>query len=105
MRIMYVANFKSRAFTGKTTWSESRHTALMRHLRKRISLIHELGKLVCSKECIDYTRYSPCINKIGRPHFFIMNAHAFTDGSGHTSETNIELLCKLLSNRADTTVS
>ena len=45
VRVMYVADFKACTLTGETARAKSRKTALMRKLRQRIVLIHELRKL------------------------------------------------------------
>src|SRR5260221_8729056 len=45
-----VAHFESRAFTGKTTWSKSRKTPLVRNFAQRIGLVHELAQLRTAEE-------------------------------------------------------
>src|ERR1700730_615723 len=95
MGIVNVAHFESCALSCKTTWSESRHTTLMRHFCKRIRLIHELRKLVCSEECINDARYGACIDKISRTDLLIMNTHAFTDRTRHAGKSDVKLLSKL----------
>ncbi len=42
VRGMHVADFESGALAGQTAWSKSRETPLVRDLRQRIGLIHEL---------------------------------------------------------------
>ena len=42
VRRMHVAHFESRAIAAQSTWPEGRETALVRQLRERIRLIHEL---------------------------------------------------------------
>src|SRR5436190_5619278 len=50
MRRMHVAHFESRAIARKTARPEGTETALVRQLRERVRLIHELRKLLTAKE-------------------------------------------------------
>ena len=43
VRRVYVADFEAGALARQTAWSKRRKTPLMRDLRQRIRLIHELG--------------------------------------------------------------
>src|SRR5207248_644268 len=45
MRWMHVADFEARAIAAQSAWPEGREPALVRQLRERIRLIHELRQL------------------------------------------------------------
>src|SRR3982751_6262827 len=47
---MDVAHFEAGAIAAETTRPESRQATLVRQLRKRVRLVHELGKLRTPKE-------------------------------------------------------
>src|ERR1051325_5005660 len=105
MRVVNVANFEAGALTGKTARSESRHTTLVRHLRKRVSLVHELRELVRAEERVDHARDGTRIDEIGRTDLLIVDRHALADRTRHTRKTDVELLSELLANSAHTAIA
>ena len=50
MRRMNVSHSKACTFSGEATWAKSRNPALVRQLRQRIGLIHELAQLTGAEE-------------------------------------------------------
>src|SRR5439155_24753817 len=82
-----------------------RHAALMRHLRKRIGLVHELRKLVRAEECIDHARNRTRIDQIGRSDLLIVNGHTLANRARHSRKTDIELLRKLFADREDAAIT
>ena len=103
---MYVTHLEACALTRQTAGTESRHTTLMGHLRKRVGLVHELRKRIGTEECIDYRRNRLRVNKVNRSEILVVTyVHTLTDGARHTCQTYSKLIVKLLAHSADTTVA
>ena len=83
--------------------SEGRQTTLVRQLRQRIDLIHELAQLAATKEVADH-RAAPSIDELWassvRPGL-IEQRHAFLDQTLGTRQTNTALVGQQFAHRAD----
>jgi len=103
---MNIADFKSRAFTGQASWTQSRQTSLMGNLRKRIGLIHELRQLAGIEEFIDHRRNRFGIDQVVRHHGLdVLKTHFFLDGSFHTHQTDAVLVFNQFAYRTHPAVS
>ena len=106
MRIVYVTNLKSGTLTRQTARSQGRQTTFMRNLSQRVCLVHKLRQSIRSEERVDNRRNCLRVNQIDRgKHFIIANVHTFTNRTGHTGQTNTELIIQLLANCTHTTVA
>ena len=105
MGVVHVSHLESRAVTAQTTRSEGRHTALVGDLRQRVLLVHELGQGVGTEIRVDDRRDRLRIDQVGRREDLVVaDVHTLTNGAGHTSQTDTELVEELLADGADTTV-
>ena len=103
--IVYVTYLESGTLTRQTARTESRQTALMSNLSQRVCLVHELAQRVCAEETVDNARDSLGVNKVSRlEHLIVTDIHALTDGTGHTCQTNRELIAELLADGTHATV-
>ncbi len=77
----------------------------MRDFGQGIRLVHELAKLVGSKEGIDYRTQRLCIDQVNRREYFVVaHIHALPDCSGHSGKTDSKLIGHLLAYGAHTAV-
>ena len=105
MGVVHVSHLESRAVTAQTTRSEGRHTALVGDLRQRVLLVHELGQGVGTEIGVDDRGDRLRVDQVGRGEDLVVaDVHTLTNGAGHTSQTDTELVEELLSDGADTTV-
>ena len=107
VRRMHVADFESGAFTRKTAWSKGRQTPLVRDLRQRIGLIHELRELARSEELADRSHHRLGVHQVvrhGRRHFLV-HRHLFLDGALHADQADAELVFEQLAHRAHAAVA
>ena len=104
---MHVADFESGALAGQTAWSKSRETALVRDLRQRVGLIHELRKLAGTEELADGGHHRLGVHQVvrhGRRHFLV-HRHLFFDGALHAHQADAELVFEQLAHRANAAVA
>ena len=104
---MHVADFESGALARQTAWSKSRETPLVRDLRQRIGLIHELRKLARSEELADRRHHRLGVHQVvrhGRRHFLV-DRHLFLDGALHADQADAELVFEQFAHRANAAVA
>ena len=107
VRRVNVADFESRALTRQTARPKSREAALVRDLRQRVGLIHELRQLRRSEELADGSHHRLGVHQVvrhGRGHFLV-HAHLFLDGAFHADQADAELVLEQLAHRADAAVA
>ena len=91
--IVHVTHLKACSLTGQTSRTEGRDTALVRQLRQRVGLVHELRQLVRAEEAVDDGRERFGVDKVDRGEdLVIAYVHLITDGAGHTGEAHAELV-------------
>ncbi len=106
MGVVHISNLEACALTGKTTWSQCGHTTLVRHLGKRVGLVHELRELVGAEERVDHRGDRTRIDQLARGELLhIMDVHPLLDRTGHTGHTDIDLAAELLAHGPDTTIA
>ena len=107
VRRVHVADFESGALARQTAWSKSRETPLVRDLRERIGLIHELRKLARSEEFADRRHHGLGVHQVvrhGRRHFLV-DRHLFLDGALHAHQADAELVFEQFADRAHAAVA
>jgi len=94
VRRVYVADFESSAFARQTARPQGRETPLVRDLRQRVGLIHELRELRGSKELADGRHHRLRVDQIVRHggRHFLVHAHLFLDGALHADQADAELV-------------
>ena len=84
VRVVHVADLKSRPVTGKTARTERGETTLVCHLGKRVGLVHELGQLAGPEERIDDGRKRLRVDEVGRSELLaVPDVHPLADRAGH----------------------
>ena len=104
---VHVADFEAGSLTRKTTGSEGGEAALVRDLRERVGLVHELRELGGAEELADGGHDGLGVDEVvrhGRRHLLI-DAHLFLDGAFHADEADAELVLHQLADRADAAVA
>ena len=102
---MHVTDLESCTFTRQTAGTQSGDTALVRHFRQRVGLVHELRQLVGAEERVDDRRKCLGVDQLGRGEDLIVaDIHTLADGAGHTSQAHAELVVQLLAGSTHTTV-
>ncbi len=107
VRRVHVAHFEAGALAGQTAWSKGRETPLVRDLRERIGLIHELRKLARSEEFADGRHHRLGVHQVvrhGRRHFLV-DRHLFLDGALHAHQADAELVFEQFAHRAHAAVA
>ena len=103
--IVNVTDLETCTLTGETARTQCGETALVRHLGKGVGLVHKLAQRVRTEERVDDRRDGLGVDEVRRlEHLVVAHVHTLTDGTGHTSQTDRELVGKLLSHRTDTAV-
>src|ERR1700686_4540674 len=107
VRRMYVAHFESSAFARQTARPKSRETPLVRNLRQRICLIHELRQLRRPEEFADRSHHWLRVDQVvrHRRRHFLVHAHLFLDRAFHADQADAELIFQQLANRADAAIA
>ena len=107
VRRVHVADFESGALAGQTAWSKGRQTPLVRDLRQRVGLIHELRKLAGSEELADRRHHRLGVHQVvrhGRRHFLV-HRHLFFDRALHAHQADAELVFEQFAHRAHAAVA
>ena len=107
VRRVHVADFESGALTRQTARSKGRQTPLVRDLRQRVGLIHELRQLARSEELADRRHHRLGVHQVvrhGRRHFLV-HRHLFLDRALHADQADAELVLEQLADRADAAVA
>ena len=107
VRRVHVADFESGALTRKTARSQGRKTPLVRDLRQRVGLIHELRELAGTEELADGRHHRFGVDQVvrhGRRHFLV-HRHLFLDGAFHAHQADAELVFEQFAHRAHAAVA
>ena len=107
MRRVNVADFESRALTRQTARPKCRETALVRDLRQRVGLVHELRQLRRSEELANRGHHRLGVHQVvrHRRRHFLVHAHLFLDGAFHADQADAELVLQQLAYRANAAVA
>src|SRR5678815_3370614 len=107
VRRVYVAYFEPGALTRETARSERRETTLVRDLRKRICLVHELRQLARAEELTHRRRHRLGVDEIARHRrlHFLVDRHLLLDRALHALETDAELVFQQLTDRAHAAIT
>src|SRR5678815_1584316 len=107
VRRMYVAHFEPGALSRETARSEGRQTTLVRDLRQRIRLVHELRQLARAEELTHRGRHRLGVDEIARHRrlHFLVDRHLLLDGALHALETDAELVFQELTDRAHASIT
>ncbi len=92
---MHVADFEARAIAAQTAWPEGRETALVRQLRERIRLIHELRELRAAEEVANHRAQRLRIDQLLRRHAVdvdVEQGHALLHETLRAGETDAALI-------------
>ena len=106
--VVHVTHLKSSAVTGQTAGAEGRQTTLVRQLRQRVILIHELGQRRRTEELLDRRHNGTDVDeRLRRDHIHVLTLqrHALADHALHAGEADAELVLQKLTHRADTAVA
>ncbi len=104
---VHVADFEAGALTGQTTGPKGRQAALVRDLRERVGLVHELRELRGAEELADRGHDRLGVDEVvrhGRRHLLV-DRHLFLDGALHADEADAELVLHQLADGADAAVA
>ena len=72
---------------------------------QRVGLVHELRKLVGTKERVDDRGKGTCVDQVYWLEIFVVtHVHSLTDGTGHSGQTYTKLAIQLLAYGTYTTV-
>ena len=97
VRVVHVADLEAGALTGQTTRPERGHPTLVRQLRERVGLVHELRQLVRPEEGVDHRRDGPRVDEVlGREFVRVAEVHPLLDRPRHAGEAERELALELL---------
>src|SRR6185295_8027459 len=104
---VHVAYFEPGALTRKTARSECGQTALVRDLRQRVCLVHELRQLARAEELTHRRRHRLGVDEIARHRrlHFLVDRHLLLDGALHALETDAELVFQQLTDRAHAAIT
>ncbi len=106
VRVMDIADLESGAVTGQTAGTQRRETSLVRDLRQRVVLVHELRQLGASEEFLHGSLHRLDIDQRLRRNLLvrIMCRHALADHPLQPRQTDAVLVLQELSNRTDAAV-
>ena len=106
MRVVYVADFEGSAVTRQTARTECRKTALVRQLRKRVCLIHELRQRRRTEKLLNSRNDRTDIDKVLRREIFgVLHGHALFDKLFHTGKADAHLILQKLADAAESAVA
>ena len=84
MGVVDIADFEACALTGETARAEGRETALMRELRQRVVLVHELRELGGTEEFLDRSDDRTNVDEgLRRDDVDVLDRHALADDALH----------------------
>ena len=107
VRRVHVADFESGALARQAARSKCRQAALVRDLRQRIGLVHELRQLRRPEELADGRHHRLGVDQVvrhGRRQLLI-HAHLFLDGALHAHQADAELVLHQLADGAHAAVA
>ena len=107
MRRVDVADLEAGALAGQTAGPERREAALVRDLRERVGLVHELAQLRAAKVLLDHRRDRLGVDQVvGHERLdFLRHAHALFDGPLHAHQTDAVLVLHEFADRAHAPVA
>ena len=107
VRRMDVADLEAGALARQTAGPERRQTPLVRDLRQRVGLVHELRELRRPEELAnrghDRLRVDQVVRHRGR--HFLVDRHLLLDGALHPDQADAELVLEELADGADAAVA
>ena len=106
VRRMNVADFETGTFAIETAWPERRKSTLVRDLRERVDLIHELGELGTREEIADDGRQRLRVDQLlrgDRVNALVIHRHALTHETLGAAEADAALIGEQLADGADAT--
>src|SRR5690606_40795690 len=101
------SHFEARTLPRESAGAERRQAALVRQLRQRVRLIHELAQLRRTEERLDHRRYRSRIYEIVKRDLFRIRVdrHPLLHQSRHARKAHGELIGNQLTNGTDCTVA
>ena len=106
MRVVNVSDVEGCALTRQTAGAECGQTALVRQLRQRVVLIHELRQRGGAEELLDDRRDRPDVDEaLRRDDVEILHGHALADHALEAGEADAELVLQQLAHAAQTAVA
>ena len=106
MRRVHVAHLEAGALAGQTARPKRREAALVRDLRQRVGLVHELRQLRGAEELAHRGRRRLGVDQVVRHHGVdIDRAHALADRALHAQQADAVLVLHQLADRADAPVA
>ena len=107
VRRVHVAHLEAGALARQTAWPERREPPLVRDLRERVGLVHELRQLRRPEELAnrghDRLRVDQVVRHGGR--HFLVDRHLFLDRPLHADQADPELVLEQLAHRAHAAVA
>ena len=107
VRRMHVAHLEARALARQTAGPERREPPLVRDLRERVRLVHELRQLRRPEELAnrghDRLRVDQVVRHGGR--HFLVDRHLFLDRALHADQADAELVLEQLADRPHAAVA
>ena len=107
VRRVDVADLEAGALARQTAWPERRETPLVRDLRERVGLVHELRQLRRPEELANRGHDRLRVDQVvrhGRRHFLV-DRHLLLDGALHPDQADAELVLEELADGADAAVA
>src|SRR5262249_13477727 len=107
VRGVNVADFESCALTRETARPKRRETTLVRDLRERVGLVHELRELGRTEELANGSHYRLGVDQVvrhGRGHFLV-HGHLFLDRALHAHQADAELVFEQFAHRTHAAVA
>ena len=106
MRVMDITHLETRALAREAARAERRETTLMRELRERIVLIHELRELRGAKKLLHSGHDRTDVDeRLRRDDICILNRHALAHNALHAREADAELVLQELADCTHATVA
>ena len=106
VRRVHVAHLEARALAGETARPEGREAALVRDLRERVGLVHELRELARAEELLDHRRDRLGVDQVVRhQRLDLLERHALLDRALHAHQTDPVLVLEQLADHAHAAVA
>ena len=107
VRRVHVADLEPGALAGETARPEGREAPLVRDLRERVRLVHELRELRGAEELLDRGDDRLGVDEVVRHRRVdvLVDGHLLLDGALHPHEADPELVLEQLADRPDAAVS
>ena len=106
VRVVDVSNLETCAVSRETARAEGRESSLVRELRERVVLVHELRELRRTEELFDRRRDRLDVNQgLRRNLADVLGRHALSDHALHAGQTDAVLVLQELADRADAAVA